>query len=153
MTANVNLWPHTVALIANPDTLADLTPTQRGWVERAGADAASQSTDLTDDDAELLLELCAGGTRFANASDADLTAMRAAFAPHYTHLEADVTTRGYIEQIETMKPSIDPGAGTGHPAGMHRRGGRDADPGRVVDGRGGGGDVARWYVPVDDHGR
>ena len=51
VTANVNLWPHTVALFANPDTLADLTPTQRGWLDEAGADAAARSTDLTDDDA------------------------------------------------------------------------------------------------------
>ena len=32
VTANVNLWPHTLALIANPDTLAGLTATQRNWL-------------------------------------------------------------------------------------------------------------------------
>ena len=37
VTANVNLWPQTLALIANPDSLSRLTSEQRGWVQQAFA--------------------------------------------------------------------------------------------------------------------
>ena len=151
MTANVNLWPHTVALIANPDTLADLTPTQRGWIDRAGAEAASRSTDLTDDDAELLLELCAGGARFANASDADLAAMRAGVrAPlhpprsrpdhkgvHRPDRDAEAIHRSRDRRWTSRRSAA-------APRPQHR-----PRVGRATAAA--GGDVAGWYVPVDDH--
>ena len=116
VTANVNLWPHTVALIANPDTIAGLTTTQRDWLIGAATDAASRSTDLTDDDAELLLRLCDEGSRFTDASADDLAAMRQAFAPEYTTLNSDPTTKAFIEQIEALKDTTGPGAGLDIPA-------------------------------------
>ena len=35
VTANLNLWPQTLAVIANPARLAKLTPQQRGWLQQA----------------------------------------------------------------------------------------------------------------------
>jgi TRAP-type C4-dicarboxylate transport system substrate-binding protein len=109
VTANVNLWPQTVALIANPDVVDDLTDEQRQWLMQAGADAAEHSTDLVDGDGELVARLCEVGARFAIASDADLDAFAEAFAPVYTTLEADAQTKRFIEQIRQLKVSTDPG--------------------------------------------
>ena len=41
VTANVNLWPQTVALLANPAMLSKLSDEQRGWVQRAAEEAAA----------------------------------------------------------------------------------------------------------------
>lgn len=105
VTANVNLWPHTLALFANPKVMADLTDSQRKWLTQASADATSHSTDLTSDDADLLIELCQAGSRFANASEAELAALRHAFEPVYASLDADTTTKAFIDRIEQLKDS------------------------------------------------
>ena len=117
VTANVNLWPHTLALIANPQTMADLTETQRNWLIEAAVDAASRSTDLNDDDADLVVELCQAGARFANASDADLAAMREAFDPVYATLNSDRITKSFIEQIEALKETTARGPELDIPSG------------------------------------
>src|SRR4051812_3017917 len=83
VTANVNLWPHTLALIVNPATVSNLTATQQKWLTDAANDASARSTDLTDDDPQVLLRLCGEGSRFANAAPADVTAMLEAFAAEY----------------------------------------------------------------------
>lgn len=117
VTANVNLWPQTVALIANPDALDDVSDDQREWLMQAGADAAEQSSDLVDDDAQRLADLCESGARFANASDADLAAMRAAFEPVLATLEEDPETEDFITRIEELKQATDPGPALDVPAG------------------------------------
>lgn len=117
VTTNVNLWAKPVALIANPDALDGLTDEQRGWLEQAGADAAERSTDLVDDDADLVADLCATGARFADASDADLEALQQAFAPVFTTLENDPQTKRFIEQIRELKQATDPGPALSVPAG------------------------------------
>ncbi len=117
VAANVNLWPHTLALIANPRTMSGLTADQRGWLLAAGADASSRSTNLTDNDAESVVELCAAGARFANASESDLAAMRQAFAPVYATLERDPITKDFIDRIDEMKKSTDPGPALVIPSG------------------------------------
>src|SRR5215467_6021891 len=76
VTANVNLWPQALAVIGNPARLARLTSQQSGWLTQAVQDAAAASTGLIDGDAGLLPGLCASGTRFADASHADLAALQ-----------------------------------------------------------------------------
>lgn len=68
-----------------------------------------QSTDLVDGDDEQVVQLCAAGARFANASEADLEAFEEAFAPVYAALEEDGPTKAFIEQIEALKQTTDPG--------------------------------------------
>lgn len=103
VTANVNLWPQTVALIANPDSLSRLTDDQAGWVRQAATDAAGRSTDFFDQDQDIVDATCAKGARYAEASEADLTSLRQAFDGVYADLEQDAQTRAFIEQIETLK--------------------------------------------------
>jgi TRAP-type C4-dicarboxylate transport system substrate-binding protein len=107
VTANVNLWPETTVLLANPDALAGLTDIQVGWLYEAAADAAAASRGLHDRDADYVTFACAQGARFANATDADLAAIREAVAPVYTELAQDQETRGLIEQITALKATVD----------------------------------------------
>ncbi len=116
VAANVNLWPETVALLANPERLSRLSDTQQGWLRKAAVDAASRSTSLFAREQPQIVRLCKEGARFTNASPADLAAMRRAFAPVYASLERDPQTRDFIVRIEQLKrktarepaPSIPP---------------------------------------------
>ena len=103
VTANVNLWPGTLAVIGNPDRLAGVTSQQRGWLVQAVRNAAALSTGLVDGDPGRVSALCAAGTRFATASDADIAALRDAFASVYAALQKDPQTNGFIAEIERRK--------------------------------------------------
>jgi TRAP-type C4-dicarboxylate transport system substrate-binding protein len=120
VTANVNLWPQTLAVIGNPGRLARLTSQQRGWLTQAVRDAAVRSTGLIDGDAGLLPGLCASGTRFADASHADLAALQNAFAPVYAQVEQDPQTRQFIAEINRIKQHTPPGPALVIPSGCTR---------------------------------
>jgi len=109
VTLNVNLWPQSVALLADPGRLAALTAAQRRAIRRAAADAADRSTALADRDGRLVAPLCAAGARFASASTADLRALERAFVPVYVTLGHDTTTRAFVARIEQLKRSTPAG--------------------------------------------
>jgi TRAP-type transport system periplasmic protein len=117
VTANVSLWPNMIVLLANPASLARLTDEQRGWLHQAAADAAAGSRNLVDRDDQILTAVCGLGAHAANASDADLAALRQAFDPVYAGLEQDPQTKSFIEQIETLKQSLPVSAPLSIPAG------------------------------------
>jgi TRAP-type transport system periplasmic protein len=117
VTANVNLWPQTDVLFANPGRLTALTSQQRGWLQQAAADAVGSSVGLADHDAELVAFTCKSGARFANASQADLGGLRKAVAPVYAKLRDNPETKAFIEQIQALKRSTPAGAALGIPAG------------------------------------
>jgi TRAP-type transport system periplasmic protein len=117
VTANVNLWPQTLAVIGNPARLARLTSQQRAWLTEAVRDAAARSTGLIGGDASLLPGLCASGIRFADASHADLAALQNAFAPVYAQVERDPQTRQFIAEINRLKQHTPPGAALVIPGG------------------------------------
>jgi TRAP-type C4-dicarboxylate transport system substrate-binding protein len=117
VTANVNLWPQTLAVIGNPARLARLTSQQRGWLTEAVREAAARSTGLIDGDARLLPGLCASGIRFADASHADLAALQNAFAPVYAQVERNPQTRRFIAEISRLKQHTPPGPALVIPAG------------------------------------
>jgi TRAP-type C4-dicarboxylate transport system substrate-binding protein len=106
VTTNVSLWPQTV--VANPDAVADLSADQRAWVQQAADAAADRSASLVDTDARSLKDACEGGARFTEASETDLTALEATFAPAYAALGQDSETNAYIEQIQELKQSVTP---------------------------------------------
>ena len=117
VTANVNLWPRPIAVIGDPDRLAMLSPEQRAWLDEAVRDTATRSTGLVNGDAGFLSNLCAAGDRFADASDADLSALREAFAPIYADLEQDPQTKDFIAEIRRLKAETLPGDGLVIPGG------------------------------------
>ena len=121
ITANVNLWPRTVALFANPGRLAKLSASQRRLVTAAAADAAVRSTGLFQDEDPVVRDICHSGGRFADASAADLQALRQRFAPVYASLDADPQTKAMIGQITAMKRSTPAGPALTIPAGCTGR--------------------------------
>jgi len=110
VTANVNLWPRTVVILANPGRLSRLTDEQQEWLQQAAADAAAISTSLVEHEDQIVADLCQAGARLANASEADLAGLRAAFAPVYASLEQDPQTQSFILAIEELKRSTPSGA-------------------------------------------
>jgi TRAP-type transport system periplasmic protein len=121
ITANVNLWPRTVALFANPGRLTKLSASQRRLVTQAAADAAVHSTGLFQDEDPVVRDICQSGGRFADASAADLQAIRQGFASVYTNLEADPQTKAMIGQITALKSSTPAGPALTIPAGCTGR--------------------------------
>jgi len=117
VTANVTLWPQMDVLFANPDRLGRLTEQQRGWLQQAAQDAAGRVAALADRDAQSLKNACRSGARFANASPADLAALRGAFASVYASLERDPQTKASIERIQALKRSTSAEAPLAIPAG------------------------------------
>jgi TRAP-type C4-dicarboxylate transport system substrate-binding protein len=116
VAANVTLWPQMDVLIANPARLEALTTKQRGWVEQAARDAAARSAALADKDAQALGVACESGARFAEASDADLAALEAAFAPANATLQEHPETKEFIDRIRALKQSTPPGPALSIPA-------------------------------------
>ena len=117
VTANVTLWPQMDVLFANSDRLGRLTEQQRGWLQQAAQDAAGRVAALADRDAQSLKNACRSGARFANASPADLAALRGAFASVYASLERDPQTKAFIERIQALKRSTPAAAPLAIPAG------------------------------------
>jgi TRAP-type C4-dicarboxylate transport system substrate-binding protein len=105
VTSNVTLWPQMDVLLANPARLEGLTSEQREWLREAARDAAGRSAALAETDAQALADSCVAGGRFAEASDADLAALEAAFAPVYAKLQQHPETKAFIERIRTLKQS------------------------------------------------
>jgi TRAP-type transport system periplasmic protein len=117
VAANVNLWPQMDVLLADPRRLAALTEQQQRWLRQAASDAAGRSAALADRDDQFLTNLCESGARFANASKADLAALRTAFAPVYASLEQYPQTNAFIQRIQALKQSTPAGAPLAIPAG------------------------------------
>jgi hypothetical protein len=117
VTVNVTLWPQMDVLLANPGRLGKLTGRQRGWLQQAAQDTAGRSAAIADRDAQSLKVTCQSGARFANASPADLAALRKAFAPVYASLAQDPQTKASIQRIQALKRSTPAGAPPAIPAG------------------------------------
>jgi TRAP-type C4-dicarboxylate transport system substrate-binding protein len=129
VTANVNLWPKTVALMANPGRVAKLTDEQQGWLRQAAQDAATASVGLFEREDELVASVCEAGGRLANASPADLAGLQHAFAPVYASLEQDAQTKVFIEAIQQLKRSTSAGPSLAIPTGCDgSSGGLATDP-------------------------
>ena len=111
VTSNVTLWPQMDVLLANPARLEALTGEQRGWLKEAARDAATRSAVLAATDARALTDSCMAGARFAEASDADLAALRRAFQPVYASLRRQSATREFLARIEALKQSTPAEAG------------------------------------------
>jgi TRAP-type transport system periplasmic protein len=111
VAANVHLWPQMDVVLANPDRLDGLTSKQRGWLEEAAQDAERRSAELADRDAWALDVACEGGARFADASEADLAALRGAFQPVYASLRRQSATRDFLARIQALKRSTPAEAG------------------------------------------
>ncbi|HTJ37031.1 MAG TPA: TRAP transporter substrate-binding protein DctP [Dactylosporangium sp.] len=147
VTANVNLWPFTMALLANPARLHRLTKDQQRWLATAASEATSRSPQLADQDAELVTQACAAGARFVNASAADLDALRQSLSPVTADLAKDPQTKAFIDRIDALKASTrgEPPLATpaNCPGAAPSAEAKGADT-SALDG------VYRWTLSVDD---
>jgi TRAP-type C4-dicarboxylate transport system substrate-binding protein len=117
VTVNVNLWPQMDVLLADPSRFEELSEKERGWLKQAATEAAADSSMIADLDAQAVSAVCAGGGRFATATEADLGALEGAFAPVYASLQQDPGTKAFIDRIRTLKDSTGTGDALVVPAG------------------------------------
>jgi TRAP-type transport system periplasmic protein len=148
ITANVNLWPRTLALFGNPGHLSRLSDSQRRLLYQAAADTAARSTGLVQDETETVSDICQAGGRLANASAADLQTLRQRFAAVYTELEADPQTKAMIGQITALKKSTSAGPPLAVPAACTGRAPGQPAPGTTVTGKLNG--TYRWTLTKHD---
>ena len=148
ITANVNLWPRTLALFASPGRFAKLSAAQRRLVSQAAADTAAHSTGLVQNESQTVSDICQAGGRFADASAADLQALRQHFAPVYASLQADPQTKAMIGQISALKKSTPAGPALVVPAGCTGRAPGQQALGTTVTSRLNG--TYRWTLTARD---
>jgi TRAP-type C4-dicarboxylate transport system substrate-binding protein len=103
LTANVNLWPRPIVLVANGRALARLSASQR----KALGDAARVAVPGTlasihRDERESADDMCRRGTSFLTATPHDMQELRAAVDPVYTALDGTAATRAAIARIAAM---------------------------------------------------
>jgi TRAP-type C4-dicarboxylate transport system substrate-binding protein len=111
VTVNVALWPLFDVLVANPARLASLTAQQRGWLQRAAAQASKNSVRLVaGQNGSYVKQACALGARFVLATRADLAALRRVLSPVYQSLEASPQTSAFIRQLQQLKTATPPGS-------------------------------------------
>jgi TRAP-type C4-dicarboxylate transport system substrate-binding protein len=117
VAANVALWPEFDVLFANPRGLSSLTDQQRGWLEQGAQEAAKDSVGLAGHNATYVRQACAAGSRFVNATPADLAALRRSLSVVYLTMRHNTQTKSFILQIQRLKGSTPPGPALTIPGG------------------------------------
>ena len=124
ITANVGLWPRSIGIVANAESWAKLTDTQRGWLVRAAKDAVADTAKLqarTEDIANMCRR---NKVKIISASEDQVAQLRRAVTPVYDSLRGNQTTAAYLDRIQAIKDKlgstesgqpIDCAALTGHP--------------------------------------
>lgn len=107
LTANVNLWPRPLVLIANGRALARLSASQR----KALGDAARVAmpgtlASLLRDEKESVDDICRRGTSFVTATPHDMQELRAAVDPVYTALDGTPATSAALARIAEMHAEL-----------------------------------------------
>jgi TRAP-type C4-dicarboxylate transport system substrate-binding protein len=108
VAANVVLWPRFNVLLANPELLSSLSEDQRGWLQRAMAQATALSARQDGKEGRAVRVACRRGARFASASLAELHAMRSALAPVYQRLRQDPRTSTFLREIKDLEGRMHP---------------------------------------------
>lgn len=102
LTGNVVFEPRPNVIFMNRRAFGSLTPDERGVLLRAAAKARSagiyQGNDLAS-----VADLCRRGIKIVSASAADLTGLHAAMRPVYRTLDANPSTKTFIEEIVAME--------------------------------------------------
>jgi TRAP-type C4-dicarboxylate transport system substrate-binding protein len=110
VTGNINLWPRPPVIIMGRPLFDRLSQDQRRILgEAAKAATAPTLEKIRELDVDSTQTLCNFGMSFAQASAADLTALRAAVEPVYQTLRTDARTANWLEKIEFLKKTADVG--------------------------------------------
>jgi len=106
---NVVFGPRTLALFANPASLATLSDDERAWLAEAAADATRWSVaHVAERDAGYTADACAHGASIAWASDAELAGLRELAEPLYARLAGDPLTAPLYASIDRLAAVIEP---------------------------------------------
>jgi len=108
VTVNVDLWPRPLVIVANARAFATLSHQERDWLRSAARDALEATTKLQMDQSDLAPMCRRGDVDFVNATMAQLSQLRAAFAPVYAWLRADKATARYLDEIDRLKTGVEP---------------------------------------------
>ncbi|TDN91342.1 hypothetical protein [Microbacterium sp. BK668] len=139
-TANVGLWPRVSALVASPDGVAAGDERVRRILRTAATAVLARAGELAALDQSAAESSCASGARLAEASAADLEALRARVAPIWEELAASASTRDLFETARSVHEAT-PAETVAVPAGCSGTASTDAggsaDPGdlSVLNGR------------------
>lgn len=106
ITANVQLWPRSLAVIANADSFGSLTDSQRTWLVTAIENAIPATTALQMNTEELGILCRRGKAEMIKASPAEIEQFRDGFAPVYQWLRQDASTAQYLDQIDALKAGV-----------------------------------------------
>jgi hypothetical protein len=74
---------------------------------------------LADDETTLIRDACNSGTRFGNASAADIGRLRAAWQPLYAELARNPATRRYLAEVQQVKTRTPAGPALSIPTGCN----------------------------------
>jgi hypothetical protein len=104
ITGNVVFWARSDAVVINKERFDAMTPEQQGWLlSAADTSRDAQVAKMHDFEDEAVGRACRSGITFAQATDAELAALRAAVEPVYEDLRADPATSQAIDEIKAMK--------------------------------------------------
>jgi hypothetical protein len=107
VTANLDLWPRPLALVANPEAFDALSDEQQAALNRASSDAILPALDASRaEDADAVKPLCGQGMMLVEATAQQLDALATAWQPVYDELAADADTAGWIDRIRILKDSV-----------------------------------------------
>jgi TRAP-type C4-dicarboxylate transport system substrate-binding protein len=99
VAGNVVLWPRVLVLSLSQRSFDALSETERGWVQRAAAEAVQASVDFPYDDAAVARRLCGLGVRFATATPDQLATLHRTVQPVLDALARDPATRLSMAEV------------------------------------------------------
>jgi TRAP-type C4-dicarboxylate transport system substrate-binding protein len=107
LTANVDLWPRPLVVVANERMLKSLTPLQRKALQSAGRAVLPRAMlAASREDTAAMAIVCGLPLHVVTASPADLRALRAAVQPVYNMLASRPSARDVIRQILRLKDQV-----------------------------------------------
>ncbi len=102
-TINTPLWPRSVVLVADPESMKGLSRQVREWIDTAAQDAATWSlAHARDREADEIAAVCRGGARIAAATPTQIEALKARVQPVYERLAKDPGTAEMFRRVERL---------------------------------------------------
>lgn len=118
-TANLNLWPRPLVIIAGKAAWAKLAGTQRDILRKAAGTAVLPALDASrQEDQQALPVLCRGGMTLPTALPQQLAQLRTAVDPVYAALRRDASTNTWLDQIQALKEQLQAAPETASCAGI-----------------------------------
>ena len=104
VTANLNLWPRVLVIVMGKAAFDALSDDQQEILRDAAQDAIPGALEASRaEDVEGAAVVCKRGLRFAEASEADLRALRTTVQPVYAAIAATPAGKDGLEQIMRLK--------------------------------------------------